>query len=259
MSSEFEGSPKTWPPLGMPIGSVRALLTLIVMAVVVTRIVRELPIDVLWIQTLLIALAHYFTSRRFVSLPPDVVARLEQDGVVENERHPLFLPKNSIRTLIVLAFAGMAAYLHYKERLFTNVQALTLLGIVFAYLLGTVTRTVGGWINRRSTSPPSGTWGDIKAMTVLIVLILAAIPEFLDLQFGLPAVFHQIALGLMLFYGVSLLVNLFGGSVSFLRSATRSRSLPSRSGCCRSRPAARPSRMRGEGGGADASPVHPMS
>ena len=85
MNSEFEGSPRGWPPLGLPIGSVRALLTIIVMTVVMTRLVRDLPVDVLWIQTLLIALAHYFTSRRFVTLPPDVIARLEQDGVIERE------------------------------------------------------------------------------------------------------------------------------------------------------------------------------
>lgn len=200
MSSEFEGSPKLWPPLGLPIGSVRALLTLIVLAVVVTRLTRELPIDVLWIQTLLIALAHYFTSRRFVSLPPDLVVRLEQEGVIERERHPLFLPRNSIRTLIILVFVGMGAFLYREGRLHSNVQAVTLLGIVAAYLLGAAARTVGGWINRRRPTPPSGTWGDIKAMTVLIVLVLAAIPEFLDMQFGLPAVFHQIALGMMLFY-----------------------------------------------------------
>jgi hypothetical protein len=34
---EFEGSPKTWPPLGLPTGSVRALLTLIIVAVVVAK------------------------------------------------------------------------------------------------------------------------------------------------------------------------------------------------------------------------------
>jgi len=201
MSSEFEGSPKGWPPLGMPIGSVRALLTLIVMAVVISRLARGQEIhDVLWIQTLLIALAHYFTSRRFVSLPPDVMARLEQDGIIEHERNPLFLPKNSIRTLIVLAFAGLAAYLYREQRLFNNPTAIGLLGLIFAYLLGCLARTIGNWFNRRRVTPPSGTWGDIKAMTVLIVLVLAAIPEFLDQPLGLPTLFHQIALGLMLFY-----------------------------------------------------------
>ena len=204
MSKEFEGSPKTWPPLGMPIGSVRALLTLIAMAVVISRLARNMTVDSLWIQTLLIALAHYFTSRRFISLPPDVIIRLEHDGLLEPERHPLFLPKNSIRTLIVLAFGGLAAYLYSEGRLFNNEpvnhQALTLLCLIFAYLLGALARTIGGWFNRRRVTPPSGTWGDIKAMTVLIVLILAAIPEFQNQPLGLPDIFHQIALGMMLFY-----------------------------------------------------------
>lgn len=203
MSSEFEGPPKSWPPLGMPIGSVRALLTLIVMAVVITRLMRGLTVDVLWIQTLLIALAHYFTSRRFVSLPPDVLARLEQEGVLDQERHPLFLPKNSIRTLIILAFIGLGVYLYRESGKFSDAtltQGFSLLGIIFAYLLGAIARTISGWFNRRRGTPPTGTWGDIKAMTVLIVLILASIPEFVDLPMPLPPVFKQIALGLMLFY-----------------------------------------------------------
>ncbi len=206
MNNEFEGSPKTWPPLGLPIGSVRALLTLIVMSVVFSRLARNMTVDSLWIQTLLIALAHYFTSRRLVSLPPDVMARLEQDGLIDRERHPLFLPKNSIRTLIVLAFAGLGAYLYreyqqrdsFKPEVFH--QAASLIGVVSAFLLGALARTVSGWFNRRRATPPTGTWGDIKAMTVLIVLILAAIPEFLDQPLGLPPVFHEIALGMMLFY-----------------------------------------------------------
>ena len=89
MTSEFEGSPKTWPPLGLPTGSVRALLTLIVVAVVITQLSLDREVNPLWTETLLIALAHYFTSRRFVTLPPDVLKRLEQEGVIENEQQPL--------------------------------------------------------------------------------------------------------------------------------------------------------------------------
>ena len=37
-------------------------------------------------------------------------------------------------------------------------------------------------------------------MKTRIVLILAAIPEFFDHSLGLPKEFHQIALGMMLFY-----------------------------------------------------------
>ncbi|MBS0204646.1 MAG: hypothetical protein JSS49_17210 [Planctomycetes bacterium] len=200
MNSEFEGSPRSWPPLGLPIGSVRALLTIIVMGVVITRLARGLAVEALWIQTLLIALAHYFTTRRFVSLPPDVMARLEQEGVIEHERHPLFLPRNSIRTLIILAFAGLTVFLYQEGRLWKEAQARALLGVVFAYLLGAFARNVNGWFIRRRVTPPTGTWGDIKALTVLIVLILAAIPQFFDNNLGLPPEFHQIALGMMLFY-----------------------------------------------------------
>jgi hypothetical protein len=82
---EFEGSPKTWPPLGLPTGSVRALLTLIIVAVVVAKYALGQDLDVLWIETLLIALAHYFTTRRFVALPPQVLQRLEQEGVIAQE------------------------------------------------------------------------------------------------------------------------------------------------------------------------------
>jgi hypothetical protein len=185
------------------LGSVRALLTLIVLAVVLCNVARgsaDRNFDPLWTQTLLIALAHYFTSRRFISLPSDVLLSLERGGAIEREQHPLFLPKNSIRAIIVLSFIGLAVYLYRENRLLNNLPALSLLGVVFAYLLGALARTVGGWFNRRRASPPSGTWGDIKALTVLIVLILAAIPEFLNLQLGLPPVFHQIALAMMLFY-----------------------------------------------------------
>jgi hypothetical protein len=198
-TNEFEGSPKTWPPLGLPVGSVRALLTLIVLAVVISNLARDREIDVLWIQTLLIALAHYFTSRRFIALPPEVIERLEQDGVIERERHPLFLPRNSIRTLIVAAFLGLAVYLYREHRLFVP-QAASLLGIVFAYLFGSIVRGISHWWNRRRTTAPSGTWGDIKALVVLIVLAVAAVPEFLPDPLHLPREFHQVALGLMLFY-----------------------------------------------------------
>ena len=204
MNDEFQGSPKTWPPLGLPVGSVRALLTLIVLSVVLTNLAWGRKVDDLWIQTLLIALAHYFTSRRFISLPPDVIERLEQEGLIERERHPLFLPRSSIRTLIIASFIGLAVYLYRvnPERLLNPhvSQASALLGIVFCYLLGAIVGGIGHWFRRRRVNPPSGTWGDLKALVVLIVLVLAAVPEFLNQTHNLPPIFHQIALGMMLFY-----------------------------------------------------------
>ena len=78
------------PPLGLPSGSVRALLTLLIVAVVIAQVARGQAVEPLWVETLMIALAHNFTSRRFVSLPPELVRRLEAEGHLEeeaNQRH----------------------------------------------------------------------------------------------------------------------------------------------------------------------------
>lgn len=203
--NEFEGSPKTWPPLGMPTGSVRALLTLILVAVVITRMMRPTaegqtqPEDLLWVETLLIALSHYFTSRRFVSLPPDVMRQLEDDGVIERERQPLFLPRNSIRIIIIGAFAWLAYQLYSQNRLYDH-DAASLLSLLAAFLLGAAVRRVQTWWNKGRPSRGGGTWGDLKALVVLIVMLAVAIPEFLGSPDVLNPYFHRVALGMMLFY-----------------------------------------------------------
>jgi hypothetical protein len=55
---------------------VRALLTLLIVAVVLVQVARGREVELLWTETLMIALAHYFTSRRFIRLSPDAMRRL---------------------------------------------------------------------------------------------------------------------------------------------------------------------------------------
>ncbi len=199
MDNEFAGSPKTWPPLGLPTGSVRALLTLIVVAVVVTKMVFHHPPDSIWIETLLIALAHYFTSRRFVALSPDIMRRLEDDGAIDRERQPLYLPKNTIRFIIIAAFVGLGAHLYREERLFEP-KTISLLSMVFAYLLGAIAGGISNWFNRRRSQPASGTWGDIKALVVLAGMLTIAVVELLDAGALLHPLVERVSLGLTLFY-----------------------------------------------------------
>lgn len=201
---EPQGSPKSWPPLGLPAGSIRALLTLLILGVVVSALLRGHDLDVLWIETLLIALAHYFTTRRFVALPPEALKRLQDEGVIEDERNPLYLPRHSIRTIILLTFAGLAYFLYQKGRLFEP-RAISLLSIVGAYLLGAMVRGVTGWFNRRRTGRPSRFWKDARAVIVLLALTAAALPEFLEVDRSFaPTIrdveFHKVALALVLFY-----------------------------------------------------------
>jgi hypothetical protein len=187
------------PPLGLPSGSVRAFLTLLIVAVVITQVVRGREVEALWAETLMIALAHYFTSRRFIHLAPDVMDRLEADGQVEREAHPLYLPRHSIRAIIFLAFLGLAAYLYQEGRLLQP-QASSILIVVFAYALGSVARRVLAWWTK---GRPSGTirgWEDIKALVVLMVLLYTAGAYLLDWTDLVPHQLRDTTLALVLFY-----------------------------------------------------------
>jgi hypothetical protein len=186
------------PPLGLPPGSVRALLTLLIVAVVIVEVVREHVVPPLWTETLMIALAHYFTSRRFVQLPPDVIRRMEQEGTLEREVHPLYLPRHSIRAIIVLAFVGLAVYLYRTNRL-GDLDALAIVGTVFAYFLGVVLRGVLAWWNRLQQKVTPAWWNDAKAAAVLLVLAGTAGLYFFDPNL-VPLWLRNTTLGLVLFY-----------------------------------------------------------
>ena len=199
--ADYEGSPKTYPPLGLPTGSVRALLTLTCVAVVVVNTARGREVDLFWIEALLITMAHYFTSRRFVSLPPATIKQLESDGILERESQPLFLPRGSIRALIIAAFVGLGVYLYqnHRDRL-TEPSVITLLGLVSAYFFGSLVRACTGLLRRIRSEPPSRFWADARALVVLAVVAAVAVPEFVDAAGNWDPRVRHVALGLMLFY-----------------------------------------------------------
>jgi len=175
-------------PLGLPSGSIRALLTLLIVAVVIVQSVRGQEIDMLWTETLMIALAHYFTSRRLVRLPPEILDQLKKEGQLETEAHPLFLPRHSIRAILLLAFVGLGVYLYVQHRLLQS-PSLSILGVVFAYFLGMVLRFKG-----------IRGWEDLKAVVVLVVMAGIAAAYLLDRNDLVPHAVRNVTLGLVLFY-----------------------------------------------------------
>ena len=107
---------------------------------------------------------------------------------MEEEANPLFLPKWTIRAILIAAFVRAAICLFFQHRLFET-PALSLLGVVFAYLLGVVVRIRGlrGWENA-------------KAAVVLLVLATTAGAYLLDQGTLVPPMWRNITLGLVLFY-----------------------------------------------------------
>lgn len=119
--------------------------------------------DILWIETLLFALAHYFTSRRFIDLPSHVLKKIQEEELLEDDHHPLFLSRHTIRFLFFDAFV---AYLYQEKRLL-EARSVLLLGIVAAYVLGCIVRGIGAWLGRRWENLLSRLWGDLNAIVVI--------------------------------------------------------------------------------------------
>lgn len=187
-------------PLGLPAGSVRALLTLLIVAVVVVQTLRGQEVAILWVEALMIALAHYFTSRRFIELRPDVLRRLEDEGHLAAEANPLYLPRHSIRFMILAAFIGTGVYLHQQGRLWEP-QAVGILGTVAAYFLGIVLGELRRWCWKgHPAAGQAGWWDDLKAAVVILALGATAALHLADQAPMLPAVAQNIALALALFY-----------------------------------------------------------
>jgi len=192
-------SPENRPPLGLPNGSVRALLAILVVAVVIVEVIRRREIEPLWTETLMIALAHYFSSRRFINLSPDVVRRLEAEGHLEIESNPLYLPRHSIRAILILAFVGLTIYLYREGQLF-DFSAMSILGVVLAYLLGVVAHGLLMWWTKGRPTPAIRGWENFKAAVVLSVLLYTAGAYLLDRPDLVPRALRNTTLGMVLFY-----------------------------------------------------------
>jgi hypothetical protein len=190
------------PPLGLPAGSVRALLCLIIVSFLVIQTARGVRVDVVWSEALMITLAHYFTTRRFVPLSQELRAKLEAAGEIEPDESPLYLPKHSVRILLIGAFAGLAFYLYDHGRLF-EAQSLSLLVSVGAYLLGITVRGILAWWSRHTGLTSPGWWVDIKALGTLLIVLAAVGLQFLGVRdvHGLDASrLQDFSLGLVLYY-----------------------------------------------------------
>ncbi len=187
-------------PLGLPAGSVRAALTLMVVAFIVYQTATKHEIGLLWSETLMIVLAHYFTSRRFVELPKEVKEDLITRGIYPHDEQPLFLPRHTIRTVIILAFVGLAIFLFREGRLFDR-QSIAIVGTVGAYFLGLLVNAIVRWW--RGEKRGAGWWDDTKAVITLLIVATTLIVELTGLSTALPIKTEDLqnaTLGLILFY-----------------------------------------------------------
>lgn len=187
------------PPLGLPTGSVRAVLTLLILAIVVHEIVLKRTVAVIWTETLVISLAYYFTYRRFVSLSRDVLIRLEREGAIPHEPNPLGLPRHTIRVLIILTIGGLGVYL-YREGRLHEPHVITIFGTALCYLLGVFISGFSAWWSKGRKTLATHVWEDIKAVVVLLTVVATATLYFAVGPEMVPKWLETATVGLVLFY-----------------------------------------------------------
>jgi hypothetical protein len=188
--------------LGLPPGSIRALLTLMTVGFIVIQTARGIQVSLLWFESLMIVLAHYFAHRRFVSLSPGVCEKLKAENVIDDEPHPLYLPKHSLPAIIVSAFLGLGIYLAWRRRL-TDPAAIPVLFSVGSYFLGIGFGMLLCWWSRGKPASTTPSWFEaIKAIVTLSAVSVAIAVQLFGWQELIPfgAKLEAMPLALMLFY-----------------------------------------------------------
>ena len=187
--------------LGLPPGSIRALLTMMTVGFIVLQTARGVGVGLLWSESLMIVLAHYFAHRRFVPLSPAMREQLKAADLLEDDAHPLHLPKHSLRTLIVLSFVGLGVYLARERRLLDPV-AIPIFISVGSYFLGIGFGIFVSWWNKGRESEGGMWFENLKALVTLVAVAFAILVQIFGWQARIPygEKFEAIPLALMLFY-----------------------------------------------------------
>ena len=158
--------------LGLPGGSVRALLALGVVGIVCGLLARdpdrELPEH---LETLLfIVLGHYFAARG--NAPDDPAGG----------PGPLYLPRGSVRLLLVAALVGVGVLVTQQGGLQAHRGLFTLV-LVFGFLLGMLLTRITRWWRRRRPGP-SRWFEDLRAVIGLGAVAALGVHAFVGVLPG---------------------------------------------------------------------------
>jgi hypothetical protein len=148
-------------PLGLPPGSVRALLLLALVARAILDLKDGVELAPWLLVALLVSAAAYFSAR--------AVGRIgAADPAAPKPRHPLGLPAGTIRLLFLLALAvGAYFWFRHHEAGEANVPVVWVAG---AFVFGVLVR----WFGRRLRRPEDPSTGWFWHLQALVALIAAA-------------------------------------------------------------------------------------
>ncbi len=152
-------------PLGLPRGSVRALLLLALGARALIDLRDAKPLQPWLLAALLMSIAAYFSAR---SGARSGVGGTVPDPNAPRVHPPLFLPSGTIRTIVLLG-VGYGAWLWFRHRP-DDVGGAAVVWVLGAFALGVIVR----WMLSRARRPEDVGVGGFGHLEALVALACAA-------------------------------------------------------------------------------------
>lgn len=184
-------------PLCLPTGSVRAIVTLSILATVWAQLLRGLATSEVLHDTTLLVFGYYFGTRG-ASKPRGSAAETPQQGRGSSE--PLWLPRGSIRLAIVLGFGLVIWKLSRDGALLGERGPPPILVLIATFFLGHATKTVIAISGRVLGNAILNAFGHALAVTTVSVVAGYCIAVLAGAERAMPIGFEAFFLGIVGFY-----------------------------------------------------------
>ncbi len=191
--------PAVVPPLGLPVGSVRALVTLSVLATIWWQLYHGSATSPVLRDTLLLVLGYYFGARGAKAPAADALAGAAPPRE-SNPYDPLYLPRGSVRLLILLGFGGVAYKLYGDGKLVGPTGPPPLLVLVGTFLAGTAVRATFAGLGRFVAARVKSFFGHALALGTLGVVVPYCLATALGHEHELDSRFVSAFVGIVGFY-----------------------------------------------------------
>ncbi len=121
--------PKYPAPLGLPQGSVRAILAIVLCGSLWYQVIRDLPVATILLEASLLVVAFYFGVRSTAPVSAPVIP------TAVPVTHPLHLPRGAVRGFLLFGFFAVIAYLWFRGRPLAQ-EFILILQVLASYLIG---------------------------------------------------------------------------------------------------------------------------
>ncbi len=187
--SPTDGSEPHHSTLGLPAGSIRAVLALTVFGVAMAVVLLEGPVDDrLWLATTLV-LGYYYANRQ---------AQSDDD-----HQRPLGLPRGSVRWILFLAFASTVGFMAYRWREagvdIVQQEAFFPLLAVASFFLGRFFKLLTG-LFAKAGGTLSGLFNDMEAVIALACAVSVVAVFVFQVEFDGVERVKRATLSFLLFY-----------------------------------------------------------